>query len=74
MCHKNVIIKSSLRVPLSHREDVVILPKPALDRFPHFADLLDDARLDALVAPLYYDITVTKVSGLHPFGETRLIR
>jgi putative transposase len=54
---------SSARAHLNARDDGVTLLKPVLDRFPLFADLLDDPRYDALVAPLRQAETIGRPLG-----------
>ena len=54
---------SSARAHLNAREDGVTLIRPALDRFPRFAELLADAERDALVAPLRRSETIGRPLG-----------
>jgi putative transposase len=54
---------SSARAHLNACDDGVTLLKPVLERFPHFGDLLDDSRLDALVAPLRKAETIGRPLG-----------
>jgi putative transposase len=58
---------SSARAHLNACEDGVTLLKPALERFPHFADLLDDPKLEALVAPLRRAETIGRPLGNESF-------
>lgn len=58
---------SSARAHLNACEDGVTSLKPVLDRFPRFANLLDDAELDALVAPLRRAETIGRPLGDESF-------
>ena len=60
---------SSVHAHLSGREDGITAPRPVLDRFPRFADLLDDPALDALQASLRRAETTGRPVGGAEFVE-----
>ncbi len=62
---------SSAQAHLNNREDGVTLLKPVMDRFPRFADLLNDADRDALMEPLRKAETIGRPLGDEDF-VTRL--
>jgi putative transposase len=59
---------SSVHAHLSGRADRVTLLRPTLDRFPHFADLLDDPAPDDLLAGLRRSETIGR-----PLGDAHFI-